>query len=119
VRNLFFSLAVLAVGASTALLLLGGATAVAGTGIYCTAAPNPSPVGDEVIVRAYGLSNNGGKVWGDEIWPDGSEMTFPLGKGSTAFGTRPPLAGSYTYAFVTYGANGAKRLIASCPGTAF
>jgi hypothetical protein len=113
------SLALLAGPATSAFVLFSGGTAVAGSSVYCTAAPNPAAVGDEVIVRAFGLHNNGGQVWGDELWPDGSEMTFPLVKGSTAFAGRPPLAGNYTYAFVSYGPNGAKKVLASCSDTAF
>jgi len=118
-RKIFSSLALLAGAASTALVFSSGGTAVAGTGVYCKAAPNPAAVGSEVIVRAYGLSNKGGQVWGDELWPDGSKMTFPLAKGSTAFAGRPPLVGNYTYAFVTYGPSGAKKVLASCSETAF
>jgi hypothetical protein len=119
VPKLSLSLALLAGGASTAFVIFTGGAVAAGNSVYCTAAPNPSAVGNEVVVRAYGLNNKGGQVWGDELWPDGSEMTFPLVKGSTAFGTRPPLVGNYTYAFVGYGSNGAKRMLASCSGTAF
>ena len=118
-HKLFLSLALLAGAASTAFVFLSGGTAVAGNSVYCTAAPNPVAVGSEAVVRAYGLNNKGGQVWGDELWPDGSKMTFPLAKGSTAFATRPPLVGNYTYAFVTYGPNGAKKVLASCSETAF
>lgn len=119
VPKLCLSFVLFAAVASAAFVAFSGGTAAAGNGAYCTAAPNPAAVGSEAVVRAFGLSNKGGQVWVDELWPDGSRMTFLLSKGSTAFATRPPLAGNYTYAFVNYGANGTKKVLASCTETAF